>query len=175
MKQSMSAGGYYENANSPTSPSQPVASNLSHILAGGPSSNTFRRQSTKDGGKPRQPQLLHKRMQDMAISQAQANDLILSTNLEEMAINTNIPQWLIYSWTSKAKDKKITDKRTQQCVAEVFIFIMVHAYSSVDGVETICVSCRIVSESKRFTSGDRGKKSVNNISECSSDSRQEYL
>jgi hypothetical protein len=53
-----------------------------------------------------------------------ARDWIGATNLEEMAIYSTIPQWLIYSWSSKARDKTMVDKKTQQGVAEVSVFII---------------------------------------------------
>lgn len=103
------SGGISPSSNGPT--------NISLVLTG--NMNTYRRGSSKDSGRAKQPQLLHKRLQDVTISQSEANDLIMSTNLEDMAVSSNIPQWLMYSWTSKARDKKIVEKRTQEAIAEV--------------------------------------------------------
>jgi hypothetical protein len=44
---------------------------------------------------------------------------IQSTDLDELAINTAIPQWLIYSWVGKITDKTLVDRQTQRAILEV--------------------------------------------------------
>ena len=68
------------------------------------------------------PQLLHKKMQGMKSNNGNhVSTLIANMNLEDMALTTNIPQWLIYSWCSKARDKTLTDRRTQAAIAELLV------------------------------------------------------
>ena len=44
------------------------------------------------------------------------NDFIQQTNLEEMAETSEIPQWLLYMWSSH---HSLTDRRTQQLIMDV--------------------------------------------------------
>ena len=66
----------------------------------------------------RRVQLLHKRTSTTSTTSA-PNTFITSTNLDEMAVNTHLPQWLIYTWTEKSKDRTMKDPKTQQMIAEV--------------------------------------------------------
>ncbi|KAI3653038.1 hypothetical protein MP228_002463 [Amoeboaphelidium protococcarum] len=76
--------------------------------------------SSSSSSSKHRAQLLHKRPSASKVQSIPANDIIMSTNLEELAVLSNIPQWLIYSWTCK-KDKTISDKKTHCAIAELFV------------------------------------------------------
>lgn len=99
----------------------------------------------------RRSSLLHKRYARRNDTSA-PSDFIQSTNLEEMALTTDIPQWLMYTWTTKLKDTSMSDKRAQEVIAEVrsplklIPFLNSHGFvlSTDPYLETIHVTCNLV-------------------------------
>lgn len=87
------------------------------------------------------PQLLHKRISGhLKLKAVPSNEFIMNKTLDDMAVSCNIPQWLIYSWTSKARDKNLVDRKTQQAIAEV-ILILKLAFN----LKTICIASGFMS------------------------------
>ena len=55
-------------------------------------------------------------------------DDLLSSQLEDVVKGCKAPQWLVYLWAYKARDKKMCDRKTQQALVEVQLiaWILVH-------------------------------------------------
>eukprot|EP00158_Paraphelidium_tribonemae_P008258 Partr_v1_DN28531_c1_g1_i3_m73079 putative GTPase Activating protein len=67
------------------------------------------------------PQLLHKRIRNSLIPEPtiQVKDAISPVAIDRFILSSGVPQWLIYSWLSRAKDSNIADKKTQIFVSEI--------------------------------------------------------